>query len=94
MTGWADQPGGTLLGKLIADAFGRAADADKTRNECTLCNGDGGQYFNPDWPMGDCGDREWEDCACGIQVTPARKQELWTATNRAYSIARYGTPTG
>ncbi len=24
-TGWADMPGGSLLGSLIADAFGRAA---------------------------------------------------------------------
>ena len=26
--GWADMPGGGLLGKLIADAFGRAAASD------------------------------------------------------------------
>lgn len=26
--GWADMPGGGLLGSLIADAFGRAAASD------------------------------------------------------------------
>ena len=29
-----------------------------------------------------------------VQLFPERRQELWTETNTAYSIARYGTPTG
>ena len=60
---------------------------------CKTCDGDGGWYINPDYPMGDCGARQWEKCPCGTD-NPVRRQELWTETNRAYSIARYGTPTG
>lgn len=36
MSGWAEGPGGGALARAIADAFGRAADADKSQDRLPL----------------------------------------------------------
>ena len=41
-TGWAETPGGGMLARLIADAFGRAAEEKPT---CRVC---GDTEANPD----------------------------------------------
>lgn len=45
---------------------------------------------NPDYPMGDCGDREWEPCPdCD---SPSRRDELWAEHIRQYNHERFGSP--
>lgn len=41
------------------------------------------KYFNPDYPMGDCGDRQWQQYRCGTSNL-SRRRELWTEARRAY----------
>lgn len=58
---------------------------------CHTCKGDGGFLINPDYPMGDCGDREWMPCPdeCG---TPSRKDRLWEDHLLQYGHERFGSP--
>ncbi len=48
--GWAETPGGGLLGRLIADAFGRAAQRDLDNEPCATCGGDRlrADFVNPE----------------------------------------------
>lgn len=60
---------------------------------CETCNGEGGGLANPDYPMGDCGDREWVKCPdCDTVATSERKQTLFLDSSRIYQNKRYGTP--
>lgn len=60
------------------------------RAPCDTCDNDGGWLENPDWPMGDCGDRVWH--ACLDCDSPSRKAELWDEHLRQYNHKRFGTP--
>ena len=58
-------------------------------NGCEKCEDNGGWLENPDWPMGDCGDRKWHQCDCGA---PSRKEAVWNEHLRQYNHARFGSP--
>ena len=59
-------------------------------DSCTVCEGDGGWLENPDYPMGDCGDRDWVPCTnCD---SPSRRDELWAENLRLYAHERFGSP--
>lgn len=63
------------------------------KDDCETCKGEGGYLINPDYPMGDCGDREWEKCGdCAKVATPERIQTLFLDNSRIYANKRYGTP--
>lgn len=61
-----------------------------TDDTCTRCDGNGGWLVNPDWPMGDCGDRKWIRCThC---ESPSRKGQLWEEHLLRYNHERFGSP--
>jgi len=58
--------------------------------DCAACGNNGGVLVNPDYPMGDCGDREWVPCTdCD---SPSRRDEMWAEHLRAYNHKRFGSP--
>lgn len=77
--------------KLIADATTERPliGSGENMTDCKDCSGNGGWLVNPDYPMGDCGDREWVPCKCG---SLSRKDELWAEHLRQYGHTRFGTP--
>ncbi len=66
------------------------SDKEADQKTCEHCDGNGGWLVNPDWPMGDCGDRDW--VACPHCDSPDRKDELWREHLRQYNHARFGSP--
>lgn len=57
---------------------------------CEHCGDDGGVLVNPDWPMGDYGDRVWVPCTQCDSVS--QKDKLWREHLRQYNHARFGSP--
>jgi hypothetical protein len=56
-------------------------------NECATCHNNGGWLVNPDWPMGDCGDRDWHHCPdCD---SPWQVEKLWREHLIAYNAERF-----
>lgn len=67
MSGWAEGPGGGLLARAIADAFGRAADADALHG---MVPGSHERLGGPECRCGATWDR-WNDrCTTAAETTP------------------------